>query len=746
MIDKGELMMKKLISTVLAFCLLLSIPVFSVSADTGLDTDNQKKAVLSSLNIMNGDENGDFGFANEVTRAEFTKMAVASSSYRNSVSEVSRTSPFHDVSYTYWGASYIKAALGAGYVSGYPDSTFKPENSVTTEEAITIVLKLLGYTDDDFSNAVWPYGQMSKAEDLELMQGVSAGIGQNIKRLDVMKLFYNALTTKVKDGDKTLLSTFGYTIKEDTVFVASQNEDVSIPANKILTTDGQYKVESGFDKSSVGYKGDLILKNSDTAIAFIPTNTKSGEYTLNAILGDDVLVYEGTGTKTIDMGKNSEVYYKTQKTTLEEAASLAALGDSITVFENEKGDIDYAMIGTKSLKGPYIYKNSLSAFGIPETVSVYIDGEKGTAEQLDEYNIVYYSEEVNTVWAYTKKVTGTYNLATPSKDNPKTVNISGTDYGFENADTYKLFATGGTYNIGDAVTVLIGREGKIAGVKDSSAQVTEIVGYATQIGKKDFSKSNGDKYSSYYIGLVQGNGTYSEFAVNKLYEDYINKIVKVTVSNSSVSVNKADSAFVTGKVDVSENKIGSKKMANSVNIIDVVSTDSNNPSDYIKINKSRIDGTTLGATNVLYCGTNSKNEIDTLFLKNVTGDGMKYGIVTSADGTNYTINCGNNSYTSSGVQYTSISKGSKVMIGVSGGKVYKVVSLTELKEKIKDITESYITTSSGTYKVSENCAVFTFADTGVWQNASFSDIKDVNSIDVYYDSLTDGRIRLIIIK
>ena len=57
---------------------------------------------------MNGYPDGSFGLENNVTRAEFTKIAVAASSYRNSVATSMTVSPFPDVPYSHWAAPYIK--------------------------------------------------------------------------------------------------------------------------------------------------------------------------------------------------------------------------------------------------------------------------------------------------------------------------------------------------------------------------------------------------------------------------------------------------------------------------------------------------------------------------------------------------------------------------------------------------------------------------------------------------------------
>ena len=128
--------MKKLTAILLIICLAVSVlPTFAYAADYD---DASIMKLLSMLDVMVGDESGDFHLENKVTRAEFTKVAIMSSSYRNAVPENSTTSPFGDVPYTLWSAPYITLAVDSGMISGYPDSTFRPNNTVLLEEAVKL--------------------------------------------------------------------------------------------------------------------------------------------------------------------------------------------------------------------------------------------------------------------------------------------------------------------------------------------------------------------------------------------------------------------------------------------------------------------------------------------------------------------------------------------------------------------------------------------------------------------------------
>ena len=83
-------------------CSVLTLPAFAAS-DTVSDTVIEQ--VIGALEIMRGDQNGNLNLSNKVTRAEFARMLVAASSYKDKVSAVSNVSPFQDVPYTHWAAA-----------------------------------------------------------------------------------------------------------------------------------------------------------------------------------------------------------------------------------------------------------------------------------------------------------------------------------------------------------------------------------------------------------------------------------------------------------------------------------------------------------------------------------------------------------------------------------------------------------------------------------------------------------------
>ena len=739
--------MKKFIALILSLVLMLSASG-SVLAQENTNT-NPLTSLMKDLEIMSGDENGNFNLSDLVTRAEFAKMAVLASEVRNSVAKVAYTSPFHDVPFTYWGASYIRAAVNNGYIKGYPDSTFRPENNVTLEEGVTIVLKLLGYGDDYFDLS-WPDGQMNAASRLELLDGVNASLGQTITRGDVVQLLYNALTTNVNNKNQTLLSSFGYSYSDDVILVATSNEDSTISANKIVTSNGTYKISSSFNKSLCGYKGELILNNSGTAVSFLPSNVRGGVYTLSTVLNDDILVYSGNSTTSLNVGQNTTVYYKTEKTNLSGAKAKASVGDSVSVYENVFGDTEYILIGSQAMTGPITVLSSLETYGINDQTVIYKNGKSVTRSDIYTKDILYYSKAMNVAWVYSNKVTGVFESASPNQDTIESVVISGKSYNLESSLSYEKFVTGGKFALGDTVTIYLGRTGAIADAYHADEQ-DSLVGYLTKTGTKQYENTNGS-YSSYYATVAFADGNTVEYKTEKNYENYVCSLVNVSFNEDGAKINKISTSNNTysGKFDAYLNTFGNLKLADDVKIMDIANLEVSKSPSYTTVYKQRLDGVTLTSKQVLYFDKNKNGEITSLYLNNATGDCYTFGIVTDINRGSYSFNFSGTTASAGGNTSYSVSKGNAVKALVAGGSVSSVQRLSEVPENFKSASDTTLTFGNTSYKVYDKIAVYERVEVGQWQNITYADFLSgptPKSVQGYFDKTeaNGGRVRVLVI-
>ena len=107
---------------------------------------NHAVSTLSAMGIVKGDSNGKFNPNAPITRAEFAAIAARFDDKANTT-----TADFSDIA-SHWAKNEISAASNNGWINGYPDGTFRPDNKITRAEAMTLVnrvLKRLPETEED---------------------------------------------------------------------------------------------------------------------------------------------------------------------------------------------------------------------------------------------------------------------------------------------------------------------------------------------------------------------------------------------------------------------------------------------------------------------------------------------------------------------------------------------------------------------------------------------------------------------
>ncbi|WP_068456258.1 SHIRT domain-containing protein [Aedoeadaptatus pacaensis] len=101
---------------------------------------------MTEKGIIKGYEDGSFRPKEAISRAEFAAMAA-----RFDKLVAGKGNPFNDVPDTHWAVASIDSAAAKGWVSGYPDGSFKPERKITRSEVVSITNIMLDrYADKDF--------------------------------------------------------------------------------------------------------------------------------------------------------------------------------------------------------------------------------------------------------------------------------------------------------------------------------------------------------------------------------------------------------------------------------------------------------------------------------------------------------------------------------------------------------------------------------------------------------------------
>lgn len=245
---------------VLSFVLVLSLVLGSFSmafavapADVVGEPSEEAVTVLSDLGVVSGYEDGTYKPENIVTRAEMAVLVIRALGLTDYVTTAAKSS-FSDMSGYGWAEGYIAYAQSLGFVSGYPDGTFKPGRTVSYDEAASMLVRALGHTPESLVGT-WPANFVVKAKALKILDGIQAGAA-GANRGDVAIMLYQTLALEIgtvnKEGEwksnnkttdvtlnDTMLSRLGANVADVKVIKGDDVDKAKVNISKYL---GAYAV------------------------------------------------------------------------------------------------------------------------------------------------------------------------------------------------------------------------------------------------------------------------------------------------------------------------------------------------------------------------------------------------------------------------------------------------------------------------------------------------------------------------
>ena len=116
---------------------------------------NHAVSTLSSMGIVKGHNDGTFAPNAPITRAEFAAIAA-----RFDDKNTDTSSKFTDIA-SHWAKNEIGIAANKGWINGYPDGTFRPNQYITRAESMTLVNRVLNRLPENSSDLLnsmikWP--------------------------------------------------------------------------------------------------------------------------------------------------------------------------------------------------------------------------------------------------------------------------------------------------------------------------------------------------------------------------------------------------------------------------------------------------------------------------------------------------------------------------------------------------------------------------------------------------------------
>lgn len=224
------------ILTIICMMLILSMPINVVAATTSDISNHWANTTIQNWldqGFITGYPDSSFRPDNNISRAEFITLV-------NKAFRYTATAPidYSDVNAEAWYYNAIAIAKAAGYISGYPDSTMKPDSPISREEAASIIMKIKNLlpnptSADNFTDAEtlsWSKGAIGAVFKANVMIGNldgSFGPKEFIKRGETVVSIDRALKYSEESGTPPTPAAIN---KDNT------NSEVVMPARLITGT------------------------------------------------------------------------------------------------------------------------------------------------------------------------------------------------------------------------------------------------------------------------------------------------------------------------------------------------------------------------------------------------------------------------------------------------------------------------------------------------------------------------------
>ncbi len=187
--------MKRIISILLTVALVLASTCM-VSASYTKETAAEE---LEKYGIVDRNTLGQLTVDGPVTRAGIVKMIII----MLGLEPAENSSGFIDVPYDHWACGYIAQARNSGIIDGMGDGTFAPDEPVTYEQAMKMVICALGWGESARRQGRYPIGYAITATYLGLAPS-KAELPDYADRGEIMIMLAKAL-----DVPLSVLSSFG---------------------------------------------------------------------------------------------------------------------------------------------------------------------------------------------------------------------------------------------------------------------------------------------------------------------------------------------------------------------------------------------------------------------------------------------------------------------------------------------------------------------------------------------------------
>lgn len=340
--------LKKTLAVVLAFAMILSFGAISTFAYSDVEastTTGEAVSILSNLGILSGFEDGTFRPDETVTRAQMASIIVRTLGYDSQAVSSAGSTVFSDVAADHWASGYINVAQAQGIISGYGNGMFGPEDKVTYEQAVKMIVSALGYDLVAVQKGGYPTGYLAVASAEGITKNANGRVGDPAKRSSIAILVYNSLEVRLLDQSSWTTDGSDEYKKTDKT-ILSDYLDVEKWEGVVTTVPYLDYASTGYDEKNQditidGFKSFYLNGVSTKDYDSVTANASLVD--AGSLLGKKVVAYVG-----------AEEDEKTDEIMVYAIAEKKSSNSSVTVSATKLADNDYSGYNTA---GQISYKN-----------------------------------------------------------------------------------------------------------------------------------------------------------------------------------------------------------------------------------------------------------------------------------------------------------------------------------------------------------------------------------------------------
>jgi len=612
--------MKKLISFllvlsgVISFCLPAAASGFQDVSDESI---RRNVAVLQALKVIDGMPDGTFRPDGVLTRAQFCKMAVIVMGKESAVPQNKLYTIFPDVRANHWAAGYVNtAAKGEGrIIAGYPDGTFGPEDEITYAQAVTILMRLLGYKDADVG-AVWPEGYLSAAGDAGLTDGISLSPGSSVSRAQAALLFCNLLSSKIKGSEDIYLSKVAGSTVKNIVFLSNTATASDGTANAVKTSGGTYKTTGSADLTALlGCRGTLALDKDGKFLTFLPDRSGSRRTVTLSSSGYNYIKTAAGETLSIPPKATAYIGGDGEDESYEKAWMHLRSGDQVSIYYNAAGEVEYLFVNAYASQSAMVARNVVTGnpfASLAEGAGQYRMLKNGVpvdASAIRRYDVATWDSATKTIYISDRRFTGICQSIYPNQETPAAVTVLGHRFDVLPSAAADLRSV----KPGDSVTLLLTSDNKVAGAVSSSVLRANMAGIATAV-------STGSATVELFNGITLSGPV--RLSAEKAAQ-LVGQLVTVgSYNREELSLNKLSESINSSALYVKERKLGSIPLAQNIQVFEQVGN-----SSLVRIALDDLTQEKISAVKIKYMERDYAGNISILVLNDVTGDRYTYGFI-----------------------------------------------------------------------------------------------------------------------